>query len=108
MNPCLAGIIDAIRRHAGRRCETHQRGEIGCWQVKRTIHTDGNADDSVMLVSRPTQKLHRLPGVGLFYDNSIHGVPHPLVALVSNIAVILTFGPAHKLHISEDGDFVQQ
>ena len=46
------------------------------------MHTDGNADDAVMLVSRPTQQLHRLPGVGLFYDNAIQGVPHPLVALV--------------------------
>jgi len=52
------------------------------------VHTDGNADDSVMLVSRPTQQLHRLPGVGLFYDNSIQGVPHPLVALVSSRAAI--------------------
>jgi hypothetical protein len=50
--------------------------------VKRLTHTDGNAEDSVMLISKPTQQLHRLPGVGLFYDGAIAGVPHPLVALV--------------------------
>ena len=65
------------------------------------MHTDGNADDSVMLVSRPTQQLHRLPGVGLFYDNSIQGVPHCLVALVRSGAAL----PAqdcvyHELHAS--------
>ena len=50
--------------------------------MKRTTHSDGSADDNVTLMSNPRQLLHRLPGVGLFYDGAISGVPHPLVALV--------------------------
>lgn len=51
-------------------------------QVKRYTNSMGDTEDKLVLLSKPTLTVPRLPGVGLYYSDAIRGVPHPLVQLV--------------------------
>lgn len=51
-------------------------------QVKRSVESRGDPEDTLVLLRQPRSALQRLPGCKLYYSEAIRGIPHPLVKLV--------------------------